>query len=111
MARKGYPFSKRSEKQMTNLISSILAGLIAAPLSGVGSDNNTKTSLKEVTIWVIIGAVISNYFLFQILFDPLMEGAPFIVYCIPVILIILSWVCVFFQVRKYERSEDKKDKL
>ena len=40
MARKGYPFSKRSEKQMTNLISSILAGVVAAPLSGVGSDGS-----------------------------------------------------------------------
>ena len=111
MARKDYPFSRRTNKQMTNLISSILAGLIAAPLSGGGGvlDDISKMSLKEETKWVVIIALIVSYFCIQMLFEPLFTESV-IVLCIPIGFLILIWLCVFFQVRRYKRSKNKEDK-
>lgn len=109
--RKNYPWDSRVNKQMTNLISRILAGLIAAPLSGGGGvlDDISKMSLKEETIWVVIIALYASYFLIKMLFKPLVTESV-IVLCITIGLLILVWLLVFFQVRRYKRSKNKEDK-
>lgn len=109
--RKNYPWNSRADKKMTNLISSILAGLIATPLSGGESalDDISKMSLKEETILIVILALIGSYFWIDVLFKMLFTE-PVIVLCIPIGLLILLWLCVFFQVRKYKRSKNKEDK-
>ena len=109
--RKNYPWNSRVDKQTTNLISSILTGLITAPLSGGGDvlDDISKMSLKEETIWVVIISLIVSYFLIQMLFKPLVNESV-IVLCIPIGFLILIWLCVFFQVRRYKRSKNKEDK-
>lgn len=109
--RKNYPWNSRADKKMTNLISSILAGLIATPLSGGESalDDISKMSPEETNWVVIILALIGSYFCIDVLFKMLFTE-PVIVLCIPIGLLILIWLCVFFQLRRYRRSKNKDDK-
>lgn len=46
MARKGYPFSKRTNKQMTNLVSGLFASLFIAPIATV--DELSKNGNKAI---------------------------------------------------------------
>ena len=60
MARKDYPFNKRVDKKMTNLISGLLTGLVFAPFAIMDSVPNdadidyTKPVSKTFAVFLII---------------------------------------------------------
>ena len=90
MTRKGYPFSKRTDKQMTNLVSGILTGLILAPFA-IGSNtsnssytpsisdaNNKPISRITAIVLIIIGIALIPLFIPLISFAFQLFNFPFL---------------------------------
>lgn len=67
MARKGYPFSKRNDKQMTNLISGLIAGSFIAPFAAtdaLSKNGNNKTCDKmDKKEDAVLGLLLGIFFL------------------------------------------------
>ena len=68
--RKNYPWNSRAEKQMTNLVSGLLAGLIVAPFAIMDSvPNNTNNLNTEpvskpvAIIFLIFGIALTPLFI------------------------------------------------
>lgn len=68
--RKNYPWDSRVDKQMTNLVSDLLAGLIVAPFAIMDSVPNNTSSLNTepvskpvAIIYLIIGIAVTPLFI------------------------------------------------
>lgn len=123
MARKNYPFNKRTDKQMNNLTSGLLTGLLIAPIAAFGalskSSGNNVTDKKEnkknealssfflVLLFITPLYAFFTYFGFKIeLFslliigDMLLVGSTFLFLC-------LWWVAISELIKAFKK--DKKD--
>lgn len=88
----------------------MLAGIIAAPLSGGQRTGDDTMSVKDATVLVIIMAIIFTPFALSFIMDLFFCDNEIIPGCIVSALLVMMWLCVFFQVRKYNRSKDKDNK-
>lgn len=107
--RKDYPFNRREDKKMTNFLSGILAMLVVAPFAGCEL-KEPKLSPSTETIWVLVIAFITTFFIcipliVECISTPELNGGEWIAGG----LLILMWVCVCFQIRRYNRSVKKTE--
>lgn len=67
MARKGYPFNKRNDKQMTNLVSGLLAGSLIAPMAAADalskSGTNVESDKMDKKEDAVLGLLLGVFFL------------------------------------------------
>ena len=94
--RKNYPWNSRVDKQMTNLVSGLLTGLILAPFAIMDAITNNTNDLKTepvskpvAIIFLIIGIVLTPLFLplISLAFEAL-DGiilGPFIFFALSVV--------------------------
>lgn len=60
MARKNYPFNKRDDNKMTNLVSGLITGLFVAPIATIdavskGNKDTIKNSKKDALFGLALG--------------------------------------------------------
>lgn len=126
MARKNYPFNKRTDKQMTKLVSGLLTGLFIAPIAAADtiskSSGNNVTDKKEdkknealsgfflVLLFITPLYAFFTYFGFKIkLFslliigDMLLVGSTFLFLC-------LWWVAISELIKAYKEEKDSTNK-
>ena len=67
MDRKGYPFNKRNDKQMTNLVSGLLAGSLIAPMAAADalskSGTNVESDKMDKKEDAVLGLLLGVFFL------------------------------------------------
>ena len=67
MARKGYPFNKRNDKQMANLVSGLLAGSLIAPMAAADalskSGTNVESDKMDKKEDAVLGLLLGVFFL------------------------------------------------
>ena len=118
--RKNYPWNSRVDKQMTNLVSGLLTGLILAPFAIMDSipnntnDLNTEPVSKPVAIiFLIIGIVLTPLFLplISLAFEAL-DGiilGPFIFFAL-IFIPLVVWggiLCVVIESFRYNKKTNK----
>ena len=118
--RKNYPWNSRVDKQMTNLVSGLLTGLILAPFAIMDSipnntnDLNTEPVSKPVAIiFLIIGIVLTPLFLplISLAFEAL-DGiilGPFIFFAL-IFIPLVVWggiLCVVIESFSYNKKTNK----
>ena len=108
--RKDYPFNRREDKKATKFLSGILAMLVVAPFAGCELKEPKKLSPSTETIWVLVMAFVTTFFiclplLSECLSKPELKGGEWVVGG----LLVLMWICVILQIRRYKRSVNKDE--
>ena len=112
MVRKGYPFSKRSSKQMTNLVSGLLAGLFVAPIAAVDalskSNSNVASSKKNKKKDALLELFLGVFFItpIYVLLVYVAFSSEFIFVTSTKIFVVLWWAIISDIIEAFKKKEE-----